>query len=218
MFLCGLKKSPKNISLITYLFCEENLMKNKRTSFILSVLIMSISMIAICICIIVPTIKFSDKTSGTGNTYVNKNYETNKGNVDVSNPSNDNENEAEVVVPAEKVKFFINEQTVSKTKKIVGETTLFTISFKVFMVNETSAAKTVRASAFTGDYAIDDCASFYKIDCNDEQKSKIIPSGESEDFDFSLTYVITDTEVFKDTQKHNLTINYMSEEIISSLI
>ena len=193
-------------------------MKNKRLSFILSVLIMSVSMIAICACIILPTIKFSDTTEGTGNTYINKNYETNKGNVDVSNPSNDNESEAEIVVPAEKVKFFINEQTVSKTKNIVGETTLFTISFKVFMVNETAMSKTVRASAFTGDYEIDNCASFYKMDCNDEQKSKIIPAGESEDFDFSLTYVITDTEIFKDTQKYNLTINYMTEEIISTLI
>ncbi len=188
-------------------------MKNKRLSFVLSVLLMSVSMVVICACILIPTIKIGNTTTGTGNTYVNKNYETNGGNIDVSNPSND---KPEIVVPeSESLKFFINEQTVLKTKKIVGDTTMFTISFKVFAMNEGLTSKTVKGSAFTGKYDIGNCASFYQITCNDLQSSKTIQTGESEDFDISITYVITNTENFKDNQKYDLTVSYMAKNIIS---
>lgn len=188
-------------------------MKNKKLSFVMSVFFMSVSMLIICVCIVLPTIKFKDETTGTSTTYVNKNYETNKGDSSVSKPSNDNNNGAQ---PAETVEFFINEQTVSKTKQIVGETTMFTISFKVFAMNETSSAKTIRASAFTGNYDISKYASFYKLECDELEDIKVIPSGEIEDFDFKLTYVVTDTDNFKASQKYNLAINYMSAEIISA--
>ena len=141
-------------------------MKNKKISFVLSVFLMSVSMLIICICIILPTLKFNDETTGTSTTYVNKNYETNKGDSSVSKPSNDNN---DGVQPAETVEFFINEQTVSKTKQIVGETTMFTISFKVFAMNETGVSKTIRASAFTGSYDISKFASFYKLECDELQ-------------------------------------------------
>ena len=191
-------------------------MKNKKFTFVISVLIVSISIVVICACIIVPTLKFDGKTANSENSSINRNYETNGGNSDISKPSNDN---AENYIPETgSLEFFINEQTISKTKKIVGETTLFTISFKVFVSNETNSTKTVRASAFTGSYDISEFGSFYKLECDDVQNSKTLPAGESEDFDFSLTYVITDTEKFKDNQKYGLTVNYMSEEIISSFV
>lgn len=185
-------------------------MKNKRLIFFISVLIVSLSMIAICASIIVPTIKFDNKKAGNGSTYVNKNYETNGGSQEDVKPSNDNSEDLQTG----SLEFFINEQTISKTKNIVGETTMFTISFKVFVMNETNSEKTIRASAFTGSYDISEFASFYKLECNESENSKTIDSKESEDFDFSLTYVITDTEKFKDNQKYGLTINYMSDEII----
>ncbi len=188
-------------------------MKKGRLSFVLSVLIMSISMIAICAIIIVPTIKFGDD-SGNGTIHINKNYETNAGTPGVSNPSNDNANKEEIST----VEFFINEQTISKTKHIVGETTMFTVSFKVFALNKTDSTKTIKASAFAGSYAIGEFASFYKFEYNDSENTKIVPAGESEDFDFSLCYVITDTNNFKDTEKYNLTVKYMSAEVISANI
>lgn len=191
-------------------------MKNKKFTFIISVLLVSLSMLAICACIIVPTLKFGDDTDKTGNTFVNKNYETNGADLGVSNPSNDDANVD--ISDNGKLEFFINEQSISKTKNIVGETTMFTVSFKVFMVNETNSPKTIRASAFTGSYDISKYATFFKLECEDSDGTKVLPAGESEDIDFSLIYVITDAENFKDSQKYGLTISYVSEEIISTEI
>lgn len=190
-------------------------MKNRKLPFVASVFLMSVSMLIICVCIVLPTLKFGGESTGTSSTYVNKNYETNNG--DISNPSKDDKNDV-VLKPTSNVEFFINEQTVSKTKQIVGETTMFKISFKVFAMNETGLTKTVRASAFSGGYNISEFASFYKLECNEEMDSKVIKNGESEDFDFTLTYVITDTDNFKDNKQYNLTINYMANEIISALV
>ncbi|MBR7172531.1 MAG: hypothetical protein IKD36_01930 [Clostridia bacterium] len=191
-------------------------MRNKKLTFILSVLFVSLSIVAICAGIIVPTLKFNSDTAESGNTHINKNYESNSSEIDVSNPSKDDTNAQEPT--EEKLEYFINEQSVSKTKTIVGETTMFTVSFKVFVVNETKTQKTFRASAFTGKYDISDYASFYKIECNESVNTKVLPAGESEDFDFSLVYVVTDSNNFKDNEKYNLTISYVSEEIISTEI
>lgn len=191
-------------------------MKNNRLKFMLSVLVASISMVIICAFIIVPTISFSDKTRENGNTFVNKNYETNLGGGNVS--SSTTENNASDVKDNGKVEFFINEQSVSKTKTIVGETTMFEISFKVFAVNESNSAKTIKSSAFSGDYDISKFATFYKFECKQAGLSKIIEPNESEDFDISIVYVVTDVENFKANQKFDLTISYMSDEIISALV
>ena len=189
-------------------------MKNKKLTFILSVLFVSLSIVAICAGIIVPTLKFNTNVAESGNTHINKNYESNGSEIYISNPSKDNSN----VEENEKLEFFINEQSVSKTKNIVGETTMFTVSFKVFVVNETSVSKTIRASAFTAKYDISSYASFYKIECQETENAKVLPSGESEDFDFSLIYVVTDANNFKDNEKYNLTVSYVSNEIISTEI
>lgn len=187
-------------------------MRNKKLTFIISVLLVSISIVAVCACIVVPTIKFNTKTADSENTHVNKNYENNGSNLDVSNPSKDDLNQT--VGDDEKVDYFINEQSISKTKTIVGETTMFKVSFKLFVVNETSTSKTFRASAFTAKYDISNFATFYKLEYNDDENAKVLPAGESEDFDFSLVYVVTDADNFKDNEKYNLTVKYVSEEII----
>ena len=191
-------------------------MKNKKLTFIISVLLVSLSIVAMCACIIVPTLKFETKTAEGGSTHVNKNYESNGSNLDVSNPSKDDSNSIGQV--EEKMNYFVNEQSVSKTKNIVGETTMFTVSFKVFVVNETSDSKTIRASGFSARYDISDYATYYKIEYKDSENAKVLPAGESEDFDFSLVYVVTDTANFKDNEKYNLTISYVADEIISTAI
>ena len=188
-------------------------MKNRRFIIVLSVCVSLVLIIGFCA--IFNNFKSSDNMTKSGNSYVNKNYETNVGKDDVSNPSNDN-NQSHI--QNEKLDFFISEQSVSKTKNIVGETTMFAINFKVFATNNTSVSKTLRASAFSAEYDISSFATFYKLECNDSELLKTLPVGESEDFDFSLVYVITDTEKFKDNQKYDLTVNDMAEEIISSFM
>ncbi|MBQ4542145.1 MAG: hypothetical protein IJA23_04775 [Clostridia bacterium] len=189
-------------------------MKKEKLSFAFKVLIMSISMIIICAIIIVPTIKFSGDPSGSS-VHVNKNYETNAGSTDISKPSNDNNQTLE---NASTVEFFINEQTVSKTKKIVGEITMFTLNLKVFVNNETDSSKTIHTSAFEGSYDIGEYASFYKLECKEETSSKVISAGECDSFELEFVYVVTDTENFKPHLKYDLTVNYMSAEVISANI
>ncbi len=189
-------------------------MKKEKLSFAFKVLIMSISMIIICAIIIIPTIKF-DGESGGSSIHVNKNYETNTGSAETSKPSNDNNQNIE---NSETVEFFINEQTVSKTKKIVGEITMFTLNLKVFVSNETKSVKTIHSSAFEGSYNISNYASFYKLECKETSVSKVISAGECDSFELEFVYVVTDTENFKPHLKYDLTVNYMSAEVISANI
>ena len=189
-------------------------MKKEKVPFAFKVFIMLISMITICAIIIVPTIKF-DGESGGSSIHVNKNYETNTGSAETSKPSNDN---TQTIDESSTIEFFINEQTVSKTKKIVGEVTMFTLNLKVFVSNETKSAKTIHSSAFEGSYDISNYASFYKLECNETSASKVILAGECESFELSFVYIVNDTENFKPHLKYDLTVNYMSAEVISANI
>lgn len=188
-------------------------MKNRNLRTFLISLSMIVLGVFISLCIVLPTVNYNKESANIGNTFVNKNYESNDGKISATIQNGNQENNT--TVDDGTVKFFTNEQTVSKTKNIVGETTMLTVSFKVFAVNETSTNKTIHSSAFNGKYDIDSAGLFYKIECNDDEKSKTILPGESQDFDFSLTYVITDTENFKANNKFNLTINYMADEVFS---
>lgn len=189
-------------------------MKKEKLSFVFKVFIMLISMITICVIIIVPTIKFNGESGGSS-IHVNKNYETNTGSAETSKPSNDHNQNIE---EASTVEFFINEQTISKTKKIVGEITMFTLNLKVFVSNETNSSKTIHSSAFEGNYNISEFASFYKLECREETDSKVILPSECDSFELEFVYVVTDTENFKPHLKYDLTVNYMSANVISASI
>ena len=189
-------------------------MKREKVPFAFKIFIMLISMVSICAVIIVPTIKLNGESGGSS-VHVNRNYETNAGSTDISNPSNDNNQTQESEAT---VKFFINEQTVSKTKKIVGEITMFTLNLKVFVSNETKISKTIHSSAFEGTYNIGEYASFYKLECREESSSKVIMPGECDSFELEFVYVVNDSENFKPHLKYSLTVNYMSAEVISANI
>lgn len=189
-------------------------MKKTRLSFILSILIMSISMIAICVVIIVPTIK-TDKYSGSGTIHVNKNYESNTSSSEVSNPSTDNSQSG---AETQQVEFFINNQTVSKKKNLNGEVTMLTVKFEIFANNKTNVSKTIHASAFSCVYDISSYASFYKLEYNQNESTKTIASGESGSFEITMLYVVNDFDDNKMRLKYDLTVNYMSAEVISTKI
>lgn len=193
---------------------EVLLMKKTRLSFILSILIMSFSMIAICAVIIVPTIK-TDKYSGSGTIHVNKNYENNSSSEEVSNPSTDNSQSG---AETQQVEFFINSQSVSKNKDVGGEVTMLAVKFEIFASNKTNVPKTIYASAFSCVYDISNYASFYKLEYNQNESSKTIPAGESESFELTMYYVVNNFEDSKIGLQYDLTVNYMSAEVISTKI
>ena len=185
-------------------------MKKEKLSFIFKIFIMTISMIIICAIIIVPTIKI-ESDSIDNSVRVDKNYETNAGSVDKPKNSNDTNQNSEKL---KTLKFFINEYSVLKTKKIVGDVTEFTLNFKVLISNETEVSRTIHTSAFSGVYDIGDYASFYKIEFNKDEESKTISPGEYESFELSFIYFIDDVENFKEYLKYDLKLHYMSSEVI----
>ena len=185
-------------------------MKKEKLSFALKVFIMTISMIFVCAIIIIPTIKF-DAKSIDNSVRVDKNYETNAGSIEMPKHSNDGNKNSENL---KTLKFFINEHSVLKTKKFVGEVTEFTLNLKVIVSNETDTAKTINASDFGGFYDISEYTSFYKIEFNKDEEVKTILPEECESFELTFIYFVDDVENFKEYLKYDLSIHYMLTEVV----
>ena len=128
------------------------------------------------------------------------------------------DNEKDDVVAEEtkgELEYFINAKSVKKVKEISGETTVFNLHFKLFVMNDSGATKTILTNAFSASYDIGEFGSLYTFTCNEEEKYFSLGDGEVIDLDFTLKYIVTNTDEFLDFEKYDLVINYMLEEILS---
>lgn len=199
-------------------------MKNKKALILSAFIIVIAVFLSVCFGVIIPSIKINETSSMAPTTVVNKNYEDNKDessedNKDDVNSSvqpDTNAGESETAKPVKnELEFFVYDRAVTKSKEICGETTTFEINFRVFVTNNTNEQKTILANAFSSNYAIENNALFYTFECIDTEKSVQLGSNQTQDFNFTLTYIITDTEEFKVTDKHNLAVSYMLKEVLS---
>lgn len=206
-------------------------MKKKKT-IIFSVFTLVIAVfLSICFGVIIPSIKLNKTSSMEPSTIVNKNYESNLGNEDSNSNGNNEESSTDdnlsvqpdagsgsdqsTTIMKNELEFFVYDRAVKKTKEICGDTTTFEITFKIFVTNNTTIAKTILASAFSASYAIGDYATYYTFTCNNEKTAISLAGNETQDFDFTLKYVVTDTENFIVDGKYDLAVSYMLKEVIS---
>ena len=91
-------------------------MKNRNLRTFLISLSMIVLGVFISLCIVLPTVNYNEESANIGNTFVNKNYESNDGKISATVQNGNQENNT--TVDDGTVKFFTNEQTVSKTKNI----------------------------------------------------------------------------------------------------
>ncbi len=193
----------------------------KKSKIVFSAFAMLFFVIAIVVCIgaFAP---FKNTPYGqSSKSVLEKNYEN------LKQDENDKQEDSTVVpddkpsddVVAEqtknKLEYFINSKSVKKVKEISGETTVFCLNFKLFIMNNSGISKTILANAFSASYDIGKYGSLYTFTCNEPDKYFVIDDSEVIDLDFSLKYIVTNTDEFLDFEKYDLVINYMLEEILS---
>lgn len=193
----------------------------KKSKMFLSVFVVLFFVIAIVVCVgvILPS---SEKPSGqSSKSVLEKNYENLK-------QDEENKQEGSTTVPNDKpddeiiadqtkdnLEYFINSKSVKKVKEISGETTVFKLNFKLFIMNDSGVNKTILANAFSASYDIGSFGSLYTFSCNEEEKYFVLKDGEVIDLDFTLQYIVINNDEFLDFEKYDLVINYMLEEILS---
>lgn len=197
-------------------------MKKRKVTLILSFSIIFVSILAVALGVILPTLKTnkSDKNAYS-NTTISKNYEQSKGNDDKSNNGNNPTtvpDETDKKSITDYVKFFVNTNAITKTKEICGETIIFKCSFKLFALNNSKEDKSFLVNGFSGKYNIGSSGKLYTFLCKDNEKSFILKPNDVKDLDFEISYVITDNENFNDNQKFDLEIDYMLEKIFSASV
>lgn len=197
-------------------------MKNKKTLILSAFIIVIAVFLSVCFGVIIPSIKINETSSMAPTTVVNKNYEDNKDESSEENKDDVNSSvqpdtgESETAKPVKnELDFFVYDRAVTKSKEICGETTTFEINFRVFVTNNSNEQKNILANAFSSNYEIENNALFYTFECTDVEKSVQLGANQTQDFNFTLTYIITDTEEFKVTDKHNLAVSYMLKEVLS---
>ena len=197
-------------------------MKKSKMFFSVFAVLFFVVAIVVCIGIVVPS---KETPSGqSSKSVLEKNYENSKQEDD----NNDGEQSGSVIVPddnekdeiiADEVKgeieYFINAKSVKKVKEISGETTVFNLNFKLFVMNDSGSDKTILTNAFSASYDIGEFGSLYTFTCNEEEKYFSLSDGEVIDLDFTLKYIVTNTDKFLDFEKYDLVVNYMLEEILS---
>ena len=193
----------------------------KKSKMFLSAFAVLFFVIAIVVCIGAFVPSKSAPSGQSSKSVLEKNYEN------LKQDENDKQEESTVVpddkptdeIIADKTKnkleYFINSKSVKKVKEISGETTVFNLNFKLFIMNDSGVSKTVLANAFSASYDIGEFGSLYTFSCNETDKYFVVDDGEVIDLDFSLKYIVTNTDEFLDFEKYDLVINYMLEEILS---
>ena len=195
----------------------------KKSKMFLSVFVVLFFVVAIvfCIGIVVPS---KETPSGqSSKTVLEKNYENSeqKGNDKNSGQGGSvvpDENEKDDIVAEEtkgEIEYFINAKSIKKVKEISGETTVFNLHFKLFVMNDSGSEKVILANAFSASYNIGEFGSLYTFTCNEDDKYFSLSDGEVIDLDFTLKYIITNADEFLDFEKYDLVVNYMLEEILS---
>lgn len=133
-----------------------------------------------------------------------------------NNESSDEISSSETSNPfLQNLNFYVNEKAITKTKQVSGNVTTFEISFRVFVLNNSTGTKTISINAFSADYIAGNSVLYYTTICDTNASSAELDAYESADFGFSLKYIVLDTENFDLNKTNNLTISYMFNEVIS---
>ncbi len=119
---------------------------------------------------------------------------------------------------AETFSFYINENTVKKTKTTSNEVTTFNIELKLFITNNSSKTANIDPDAFSISYDTKGAGLLYSIEYGNIEKPVVLEGFETTAITFVVKYLIKDVESFNDHQKHSLKINYISEEILTSMV
>ena len=110
--------------------------------------------------------------------------------------------------------FYVNESAVKKTKTTTGEITTFVLEVKLFITNKSSKTETIDPDAFALSYDTEGKGLLFSVDYGDIEKPIILDGKSTTSINFVVTYLIQDVENFNDFYKHNLTINYVGEQIL----
>lgn len=114
--------------------------------------------------------------------------------------------------------FYMNENAVKKTKTTSNEVTTFNLELKLFITNNGSKTANIDPDAFVISYDTKGAGLLYSIEYGDIEKPVVLEAGETTSINFVVKYLIQDVENFNDHQKHNLKINYINEEILTSMV
>lgn len=191
-------------------------MNKRKVAVLVSLMMICISIITICVCVILPNRNSEDYLNS--NTIINRNYDQSKEEDKSSNdspilvPDGKDDDEDEI---SDAIKFFVNQSAITKTKEISGETTIFNVSFKLFILNSSDNETSFLINGFSGKYKIGEFGKLFTFKCLNSEKSFSLKANEVKDLDFVATYVITDTDNFKDNDNYDLVISYMLEEVFS---
>ena len=85
----------------------------------------------------------------------------------------------------------------------------------MFVTNNTKLTQNILSTAFTSSYDLSGLATYYIFECENEESSITLDAMQTKDFEFTLKYIVTDTENFKVDEKHNLVVEYMLKEVAS---
>ena len=197
--------------------------KNKLAIFTFLTVVIAV-VLTLCFKVIIPKFEMESSSSSGSVSSVDRNYENSDDfNINIefggsTNQPDTGENSKPATPTKNDLEFFVNSSSITKCKEISGQTTMFNISFRVFVTNNTGETKTILTNGFSSDYNTNGNGLFFKFDCSENPSFKELKTNEAADFVFTLTYVITNPTEFNITNTHNLKVNYMQSEIISVFV
>lgn len=118
----------------------------------------------------------------------------------------------------ENISYYVNENTIKKTKTISNEITMFTIEAKLFISNNGNKTAYLDPDAFGVNYDTEGMGLLYDVDYGNIEKPVVLEAGGSTSISFAVTYIIKDTENFKISTKRSLNFNYMDKQILVCLV
>jgi len=121
-------------------------------------------------------------------------------------------------IEEETFSFYVNENTIKKTKTTSNEVTTFNLELKLFITNNSSKTANIDPDAFSISYDTKGAGLLYSIEYGNIEKPVVLEGYETTSINFVVKYLIQDVQNFNDHEKHNLKINYISEEILTSMV
>ena len=114
----------------------------------------------------------------------------------------------------EKLVYFVNENSVKKTKTTSNEITMFVLATKLFIKNEGNRTAHIDPDAFAVGYDTDGAGLLCSIEYGEIEKPILLDADKTTSITFTIKYLIRDVEKFNDYKKHNLKFDYLGEQIL----
>lgn len=114
----------------------------------------------------------------------------------------------------EKLVYFVNENSVKKTKTTSNEITMFVLETKLFIKNEGNRTAHIDPDAFAVGYDTDGAGLLCSIEYGEIEKPILLDADKTTSITFTIKYLIRDVEKFNDYKKHNLKFDYLGEQIL----